>query len=208
MKKVMFAAASLALSGGAVAGPDTVPWTYIDAGYVLQSGAGTSLADEGGDGYKIRGSFGLNLFHFGGEWYQVDGGGSGPNKAGTIDSYDLYVGVHPSITEQIDLVVDIGYTESENDRDDKTDGVFLRVGPRAMIGEHFELSAYLTSTWGDAEFSVDDGLDNITQFADDFRGVTLQVGGQWYFTEHFSVGADARLEDIGDNVNLFARWSF
>ncbi len=203
MKKVIIAAASLALSGAAVAGPDELSWTYLDAGYVLQSGTGT-LADEGGDGYKLRGSFGLNLFHFGAEWYQVDGGGD----AGDIDSYDLYVGVHPGITDNIDLVVDIGYTESENERDDKTDGVFLRVGPRAMIGDHFELSAYLMSTWGDTDFSVDDGLDNITQFSDDFRGVTLQVGGQWYFTDHFSLGADARLEDTGDNVNLFARWSF
>lgn len=203
MNKAIVAVASLALSGTAVAGPAELPWTYIDAGYVLQSGAGT-LADEGGDGYKIRGSFGLNLFHFGGEWYQVDGGGT----AGDIDSWDLYVGVHPGITENIDLVVDIGYTESENDRDDKTDGVFLRVGPRAMIGEHFELSAYLMSTWGDTDFSVDDGFDNITQFSDDFRGVTLLVGGQWYFTDNFSLGADARLEDTGDNVNLFVRWSF
>lgn len=204
MNKAFIAAASLAFSGAAVAGPAELPWTYIDAGYVLQSGVGTSLADEGGDGYKIRGSFGLNLFHFGGEWYQVDGGGT----AGDIDSYDLYVGVHPAITDMIDLVVDIGYTESENDRKDKTDGVFLRVGPRAMIGEHFELSAYLMSTWGDAEFSLDDGSDNITQFADDFRGVTLLIGGQWYFTDHFSLGADARLEDTGDNVNLFVRYSF
>ena len=72
MNKVIIAAASLAFSGAAVA---ELPWTYVDAGYVLQSGTGT-LADEGGDGYKLRGSFGLNLFHFGGEWYQVDGGGT------------------------------------------------------------------------------------------------------------------------------------
>ena len=68
-----------------------------------------------------------------------------------------------------------------------------------MIGDNFELSAYLTSAWG----SLDD-LSN----DDDFRGVTLQVGGQWYFTEHFSLGADAELADAGDTIDLFARWSF
>ena len=122
------------------------------------------------------------------------------------------MGGHPAITDALDLVIDLGYTDSEQkvrvcnqpDPGDtcgfgETDGVFLRVGPRTMIGDNFELSAYLTSAWG----SLDDVAND-----EDFRGVTLQIGGQYYFTEHFSLGADAELADAGDTIDLFARWSF
>ena len=52
MKKLLVAAAAMAISTGAIAGPS---WTYVDLGVVLGDGAD----DEDLIGYGLRGSFGF-----------------------------------------------------------------------------------------------------------------------------------------------------
>jgi hypothetical protein len=207
--KLLIALAALTLSGAAVAG---APFTFVDLGYVT-----SDSGDERTDGFALRGSFGFgNMWHVGLGAMSADAGG-GKSKAGGADvsGFDLYVGLHPAITDNLDLVVDLGYQSGEVDdgsfKDDVT-AIFLRSGPRVLFGDKLELSMYVIGAWGE------DKYNGGTTTKVDFTEVGLQVGTQYYFTPAWSVGADANfnrsvigksITSIGeDSLSLFVRWSF
>ncbi|MFW2404301.1 MAG: hypothetical protein ACN4GT_05995, partial [Gammaproteobacteria bacterium] len=182
--KTIFLAALLALPGVTFAG---APWTFVDLGYLA-----ADSGDERTDGVSLRGSIGFaGMWHAGAGYLTADvaGGKSKPGGA-DVDGYNIYVGLHPAVTDSTDLVLDLGYEALEADGGggstiDTTD-VFLRAGPRALLaGDKLELSAYLILAFGEDEFT--------SSVTEDFTDIRYQVGGQYYFNEAWSVGADANI---------------
>jgi hypothetical protein len=215
--KTIAAAAALAISGAAVAGPS---YTFVDLGYLTGDSG-----NERTDGLGLRGSFGFaGLWHVAGEYSAVEAGG-GKGKVTTtgngidVSGGNIYVGLHPAVTDNTDLVIDLGYDLLEAD-DGSTSGktdvtsIFLRTGPRALLaGDKLELSAYVSLAVGETD-SDRDGKD-------DFTNVGLQIGGQYYFTPAISLGVEAQVNgarsgpsgntaSLGndDMVRIFGRWSF
>lgn len=199
--KLIVATVALTVSGAVFAG---APWTYVDLGYIT-----ADSFEDSTDGVGLRGSFGFaDVWHVGATASSVEVQGGKDKPFGFDETgYSLFVGLHPEITDYADLVLDLGYSDAEDDfgsgfEDDVT-GVFLRAGPRAMIGEKFELSAYVVSTWG--ELKERGGTTTVTT---DFNDVGLQVGGAYYFTPAWSVGMDLDTSSVFDIVDIYVRWSF
>lgn len=198
--KTIFLMAALIVPGVAFAG---APWSFVDVGYVTGDSG-----DDRTDGINLRGSFGFaEIWHVGANINSTEfsGGKSKPGGADTT-GFNIFVGLNPALTDNTDLVLDLGYEGIEVDfggpaGENDITSVFLRAGPRALLGEKFELSGYLIVEWGEDETgSVDT----------DFTEVGAQVGGAFYFSPSFSIGADARLNEdkLDDLVNIYLRLSF
>lgn len=209
--KLIVAITALVVSGAAVAG---APWTYVDLGYVT-----ADSGDDRTDGLALRGSFGFaDIWHAGValQGIEVAGGKSKPQGA-DVSGGNIYIGLHPAVTPNTDLVVDLGYEALEVEEEfsigtvkNDVTSLFLRAGPRALLaGDKLELSAYMILAAGEEEVSGS-GVKS------DFTNVGLQLGGQYYFTPAWSVGADAQLNRFdaasgssgGDFLSIFVRWSF
>ena len=215
------ATAALTVSSVAVAGPN---YTFAQLGFYTADSQGKE--DTGG--FVLRGSYGEDIFHVGagiasGEY---DGGRSkqsGTNEFGAdTDAYELYAGVNPAITDNIDAVVRVGYTAGEfkgrNAGDNykvEDEALFLSFGTRAMITEKFELNAFATYSAGNTKIEGDDDSKN------DFAEWSYTVGGIYSFTDMFSAGIKLELENnrqiagdvegsptIGNIGTLFARVNF
>lgn len=186
MKKVIILLATMAFSGGAIAGP---AWTYVDAGY-LRANSG----DDTADGYSLMGSFGLDIFHVNGEW--VDGTDSDDDD---FDGYRIGAGIHPAITDATDLVLEIGYSElSWDDFSNDPSWIDLTLGVRSMISDSFELNSSIVTEMGDSDTGSDD----------DFTEIILNVGGQYFFTDNISLNATVGVGSENNVAKFGARWSF
>ena len=165
--KLIVTAAVLTISGAAVAGPS---YTFVDLGYLTGDSG-----DERTDGFGVRGSFGFaGMWHVAAELSAAETEG-GKSKAGGADvsGGNIYVGLHPAMTDNTDLVIDLGYEALEYDggTSGKADvtGVFLRTGPRALLaGDKLELSAYVSVAIGET--------DPNGGTSEDFTNVALQIG--------------------------------
>jgi len=209
--KLVLVTVALVFSGAVFAG---APWTYVDLGYVT-----ADSGDDRTDGLALRGSFGFaDIWHVGAalQGIEVAGGKSKPFGA-DVSGGSIYIGLHPAVTPNTDMVLDLGYegleVEEEFTSGTQTSDVtslFLRAGPRALLaGDKLELSAYLVLAAGEEELSGGSAKN-------DFTNVGVQVGGQYYFSPAWSVGADAQLNRFdagtgssgGDFLSIFVRWSF
>ena len=204
MKKSLLAVAALTFSGAALAGPK---WTYIDAGYIGQSSAEEVLGTKDSEGYELEGSFGfLDIWHVNGLYGNAEtkfvGGGSDE-----VDYYRIGAGVHPAITDTTDLVAELGYIQWDvKGANAEPDAIDLVIGVRSMLTERFELNAFLTTQIG----SSDLGSSN-----DDFTIYVPSVGGQYFFTDNFSVNLSyewGSTQNIvlssKDSARFGVRWSF
>ena len=146
MKNAIIAAAALAVSGTAIAGPS---WTYVDLGYTRQSSIEDPAIGNNVDksqGYELTGSFGFgNIWHVGATYGSAE---AKVNNASDIELdkyYDLRAGVHPAITDSTDFVAEIGYTKWETKNagglnvNNKPKAYDITVGVRSMLSEKFEL---------------------------------------------------------------------
>jgi hypothetical protein len=217
MKKLLISVAAMALSTGAIAGPN---WTYIDLGVVLADSSGKDTAV----GAALTGSFGLDLFH-GNLTYTAISDATSRDTSGTpgpiaplcdgasgckgddYDSIRVGVGIHPAITDSTDLVVEIGYTDgSFDDANQDPDAIDLTFGVRSMITDQFELNAMAII----ADGSTDTGSD------DDAQEAGFRFGGQYFFSDAISVnasvtqgyGAQVGNEADGDFFQIGGRWNF
>ena len=231
--KLLAATAALTVSSIAVAGPN---YTYLDLGFVT---ADSSYKKDTG-GFVLRGSFGEDLFHVGAEIAagEANGGkGSKPIRAaeegggsitGTDTSgYKLYFGINPAVTDNIDLIVRVGYRADDfkgdcldsscyidelspffvysDDRQIEggnykieQEAVFLELGTRALITEKFELNSYVTYSNGNTK--IDQPLIEPGQSnRDSFAQWAYRVGGEYYFTEMFSAGVGLRMVTAREN---------
>jgi hypothetical protein len=190
MKKFLVAAAAMAISTGAIAGPS---WTYVDLGVVLGDGE----FDEDLTGYGLRGSFGFgNIWHVQADVAAFETGGGKPE--GTDSTvYTLRGGIHPAVTDNTDFVLDISYTGAEDETEgtkDKPKAYGIRSGVRSNIG-NLELRGFI------ALLATDDDNDSKV------REIVPTIGGQYNFSDAWSVGVDTVLQD--ENItDLFVRWSF
>ena len=195
---LVVAAAALAVSGAAIAGPS---YTYADLGFTVGDSFGNN---NDTDGYAIRGSFGFaDVFHVGGGI--TDGDVDGGKGSGGADNsgYNVYVGFNPAMTENLDLVARIGYFDEEFKFDggkEEATGVSFEIGPRAMVSDNLELNAAVSLLLGEDK---DGGVK------EDFTLVAYRVGGEYYFTPALSLGLDAAVASGNQSeANIHVRYSF
>lgn len=201
-KAAVLGAAALLLG---TAKADPLSWTEIGVGYnVADSG------DDEVDAFDIRGSIGIaDLFH--GQLTYIDGseGGGGPD----FDGYELRAGVHPSVAENTQAVVELlyfDYSADYNSFDADEDGWGLGFGIRHAMGDQFEIRAqadYFDGTWE---------IDG-TPVSEDFTNITYSFGARYYWTPNFFSGAAVILngleaasaaDNYGDVLRIDVGWSF
>ena len=207
--KLLAATAALTVSSVAVAGPN---YTYAQLGYV----AIDSVGNEDSGAFELNGSFGFaDLFYVGagisaGEFRGgkgKSGGQVGIDPAADVDSLNIYVGVNPAITDNIDAIVRVGFIESEAkfeilgvDGRNKREALFLEFGTRAMVAENFELNAFATYAAGNEKT---DGVND----KEDFVNWGYRVGGIYSFTDMFAAGVKLELDTVNTGT-IFARVNF
>jgi hypothetical protein len=205
---LLAATAALTVSSVAVAGPN---WTYAELGYV----AADSIGDEDSGGFVLNGSFGFaDVFHVGGGIgaFELEGGKS---KGGIdADSFNVYVGYNPAMTDNVDAIVRVGYAETEGKAVGgraKAKSLGLTFGTRAMISEQFELNAFATYAAGNSKPNAG--------AKEDFVDWNYTVGGIYNFTDMFAAGVSLTIDSnpievdgveitSGNAGTLFARINF
>jgi hypothetical protein len=211
MKKALITMAALATSTSVMAGPS---WTYVDLG--IQFADTEIVTGEDTIGYVLGGSFGFgSLWHIAADITQTEvNGGKGKDFGFDDTSYELRGGIHPAVTDNTDFVLDIGYNGSEWDADGvkiKPKSYDIRTGLRANVGQ-LELRSFVAIEQYDNDFDdVVDGFDGKG------RRMVYSVGGQYNFSDAWSVGIDhivgggVEIDEFeaGDNLtDLYVRWSF
>jgi hypothetical protein len=200
------AVAALTIGSAAVANPS---WTYADLGVVI--GDTTGKDNETG-AIALRGSFGFgSMWHVGLDLASGEANGGKSNGGSDTFGYAIRGGINPSITDNIDFVLDLGYTSVEDEygfgtgnssTKQDTSTIDARTGLRANIGP-VELRGFLTLGWLDGE-------TNGIRLDEEGTDISYQMGGQYNFNDAWSVGVEGSFNSIvwGDSGNIYVRWSF
>ena len=211
MKKLIIAAAAMAVSTGALAGPS---WTYVDLGLVFNNYSPD--ADEDSVGYALRGSFGFaDLWHVQAAVASTELNGGKSKGGADITLYDIRGGIHPAVTDNVDFVLDIGYEGGEAKTNDgseklKPSRYDVRTGVRADVGK-LELRSFISI--GQTDFDSKTCGPTADKSCKG-RDIRYSVGGQYNFSDAWSLGADyivnAGDTDVGAQgaTNVYVRWSF
>lgn len=163
-------------------------YSYVDLGYneIDIDGAPT------GDGLGVRGSVGFaeNFFAFA-EYSTF----SFPGNA-DADLYSVGLGGRLGVSDTVDLVGRAGYAKvdvSAGGVSADDDGYVIAAGVRAEVADGFELDGNVIYT----DFGGSGGDDT-----------ELAVGGRYFFTENFAVGAEFRTGDDADTIFAGVRFAF
>lgn len=166
---------------------EEMSYSYIDLGW---NEADISGAPKG-DGIALRGSVGFaeNFFVF------ADYSKFGFPGNLDVDLYSVGLGGRIGIGSNVDLVGRAGYTKADASAggfslDD--DGYLVSAGLRARPADSFELEGHVI--YRDYGSGSDD-----TAFA---------VGGRYFFTKNFAVGAEYEIGDDVDVLFVGVRLSF
>jgi hypothetical protein len=229
--KLLAATAAITVSSVAVAGPN---YTYAQLGFFTED----SVGKEDTGGFELKGSFGFaDLFHVGAaiDSGEKDGGKSKYSDdfedlnlgAADTDSFEIYAGINPAITDNVDAIVRVGYGEGEYkgktggillptvDNKIERDFLFLQFGTRALITEKFELNAFATYSAGNIK-QKQSGQSFFTG-KQDFVQWSYEVGGIYNFTDMFAAGVALEIGKpsvgfLGDSRTdagtIFARVNF
>ena len=194
MKKLLLTVALMAITGTAVAGPE---WTYADIGWVIVD-SGNDGDEDDVNGFSVGGSiaFGGN-WHAKLEYFDIEESGSGGMET---DGYRAAIGLHPALTADTDLVMEVGYFDVDLDGpvDDEADGFDVSFGVRSMITDKLELRAIISTRMGE----WDDGMP---VGEEDFTDSGLTVGGQWNWNDNASTSVDLTEDEV---VKVAYRWNF
>jgi hypothetical protein len=224
--RTIVSATALFFASSAMAGPN---WTYADLAFVVSSGADK---DNSYTGLDLAGSLALGeLWHLQAAvaFKEADiPNGTGPKLTSEVTSYELRAGLHPKITDNIDVVLDLGYSGSDSKTKSSASGgrtenpwyVDVRLGTRAMVSPKFELNAFLALASGNDDCKT-------CLYGDlDFTALIPSIGAQYFFTDAFSLSidyafatadtayigdrvADALITDLqSDSAKLGFRWNF
>lgn len=190
MRKAITAAAlaTLALTPPAFA-QDGLSYNFLELGY---SNSEIEDFDVDGDGFGVRGSYGftdhVHVFaSYLDEEYDFDIG---------VSQFEVGAGFHTGLTEKLDFVGTLSFLNLSVDvpglgsADDS--GLALGVGLRGRVSEAFELR-------GEVKYAELDDAGNDTTFG---------VGGRYYFTPMFALGADIGVNDDGTSWTLGGRFDF
>lgn len=158
---------------------EDMSYSFIDLGY--NEADLDSVAD--GDGFSVRGSIGFAEDFFAFADYANFGFPGGVD----LDQYSVGLGGHLGIAENVDLVGRVGYTKLDLSvpgfGSGDEDGYVIAAGIRGRIADGFELEGHAVHT--DLGSDVGDST-------------ALVVGGRYFFTDNFAVGAEYRTgDDIG-----------
>ena len=192
MKKLTVIKAGLGIAACAfafnAAADDGLSYNYVEASYVDSE---IDDLDIDGDGLALAGSVAIGdtmFLHAGYGTLDFDRGID-------LDQKTIGLGAHTSISNNVDLIGTIGYVDAELDTpfgsaDD--DGYSVGVGLRGKIAEAFELEG------GISYVDLDDSGDD----------TTFNLGGRYYFTESFALGAGIGIGDDVTTWNLGVRLEF
>lgn len=169
-------AASLLAALPLAAEADEMSYSYVDLAY-----AGAHLEEpvgRDGEGFAVRGSVGFaeNFFAFG-EYVSID------FELGTAhidaDLYNIGLGGHLGIADNVDLVGRAAYahvkTDSPDDQQQTDSGYLVSAGIRGRVAEGFELEGNLMYT----DFGGPGGGD-----------AALAVSGRYFFTPNFAINGE------------------
>lgn len=166
---------------------ETLSYSYVDLGYNEVD------LDNGptGDGFGLRGSVGIseNFFVFADySSFDFDGGVD-------IDLYSVGLGGKLSVSDDIDLVGRVGYTEADASAggfsvDDS--GYLVGGGVRMQVADGFEIEAGV----------------NYSDFGNGGDETAVAVGGRYFFTRNFAIGAEYQVSDDADQFFAGVRFTF
>ncbi len=191
------AAAALACSGAAVAGPQ---WTFANIG--IATGDGDETDDTKFFGFE--GCLAVaDIWHVRGEWAT----GETENNGGRdVDVLELGVGLHRNISDSTDLVIDLffGSIDEDDGGGGSTESDYLgySFGVRSMVTDEFEFNAAVNY----ADVDCPAGCGAASGSAVNVGG---EIGGRYLFAEAISVGASLNWNGVhGDLLTLNVRWAF
>lgn len=186
------ALAVLALGFAAGAPAADLSYSYVDAGWAQSD---IDDLDEKGDGFFVRGSVG-----FAESWFASAGYRQVSFDVGGLDidfeAIDVGIGGHMPLSDSVDGVARLSYIDVSADgpfgasADDSGYGVSL--GVRARPAPQFEIEAMLDYT-------------DLDESGDDTAG---RLGGRFYFTPAFAIGAEVSFSDDQTDLGLYGRFTF
>ncbi len=167
---------------------EDMSYSFVDLGYVETEidGVGPSL-----DGFSLRGSVGFAEHYFAFAEY------SSQSVSGIdLDVTAVGLGGHYGLSDNLDLVGRAGWFKADvsgggTSFDD--DGYLLSAGLRGKIGENVELEGNVIYT----DLGGSNGDDT-----------AVAVGGRYFFTKNFAVGAEYQHGDDSSSVLVGVRFSF
>ena len=185
MKKAVFSKLSVVALAAGIAAPvlaEDMSYTYVQLSY-----ADTEIVDRNldidGDGLGISGSFELGEVAFLKAGYRTQDFGSRID----LDQWNIGVGAHFPIVENLDLVGSISYVDAQVDTrfgDVDDSGLGLGVGVRARLAEQFEL----------------EGGINYVDLDDSGDETSFVFGGRYYLSQELAFGAGF---EVGSDVTTW-----
>lgn len=182
MKRSLIALALAALLPLSAQADDKLSYTYVEADYIS--------VDGDADGFGVRGSveFGQSGFYgFGGyNVVEID------NTNFDVDSFDIGLGYAHGLSDNLDLLAEVSYLNSDFEGFGELDGYRASVGLRGSFTENFE--GLVKANYVDS---------------DDFDGdVTGTVGAQYKFTQTWGMVGEVEFGDDGETYLVGLRASF
>lgn len=179
-----FAGAALAAEG--------FSYSNVEASYVSLDPKGSS-AD--GDGFGVAGSWGFNEnFSVFGAYddLDIDVDGVEGGSSYSLKHLSLGLGYHWALSDNLDLTSGLSYESLDSGAN--ASGYGAALGLRGRLGEAFELTGGVKYT------DVNKGVPAQTTFS---------IGGRYYFTPNFALGADfADEDDYGKSWRVALRYDF
>ena len=166
---------------------EDMSYSFVDLGYVESDidGVGPTA-----DGFALRGSIGFA------EQFFAFAGYSNQSVSGVdVDQIAVGLGGHYGLSDNLDLVGRAGWFKvdaSGGGFGANDDGYLLSAGLRGKVGTSVELEASVIYT--DLGGSVGDST-------------ALAVGGRYYFTRNFAVGAEYQQSNDSSIILLGGRYS-
>jgi|SRR5687768_3806360 len=181
MKRSLLALALVAALPFAAQADDKLSYSYIEGDYVN--------VDGDADGFGVRGSFEFadSGFYGLGGWRSVEI----DNTSVDIDQWELGAGYAHGISDNLDLVSELAYLQTDTDFIDD-DGWRASVGLRGSFTPNLE--GLVKANYVDSD-----------EFDGDFTGT---LGAQYKFTQTWGVVGEAEFGDGGESYTLGLRASF
>ena len=165
---------------------EDMSYSYVDLGWL------STDIDNGptADGFGLRGSIGFaeNFFAFAEYSNQQVSGVD-------VDQYAVGLGGRFGISENVDLVGRAGYIKADASSggfsiDD--DGYLVSAGIRGRVADGFELEGHVIHR----------------DFGGGSDDTSVAVGGRYFFTENFAVGAEYEMADDANTILAGVRFAF
>ncbi|XOV82671.1 MAG: outer membrane beta-barrel protein [bacterium] len=188
LPKIGLVALAVSVSAPVLA-DDDMSYSFIEGAYI------DTEIDDGpdidGDGFGLNGSVEIGTNYFLTASYSTQDFDFGVD----LDQKSIGFGGYAALSDTVDLVGTISYVDAELDTrfgsaDDS--GFGLGVGVRALVAPNVELEG------GISYVDLDDSGDD----------TSLALGGRYYFTEAFALGAGVSFGDDVTSWNIGARFEF